>query len=732
MLAACGGGVEELAPTGPGLGPVTRGTNTVIVIVLDSLRAEHLAAYGYELETTPHLATLVEEGVVFENHISVCTGANAGLASLLTGLDPAEHGVGSLRHRGQHRLPDSRDTLAEAFRSHGWATLAAVSLPQLRGDLSGLDQGFDHYLAPALEEGDRRTAEQTYFNARPELERLLREEHQVFALLHSADGGARPPAQGAAGTRFLAPHLNSFRAGRPLLGAALDRAGKHPEQALEEVAQLLARGRGSAVYAAYRRAGYDSRLAFQDHHLGELFNLLRDTDRWDDALVVVTTTRGALLAPPRGPGTPAFPPELVRTPLLVRFPGGTPRGRIEALTSTLDLAPTLSELFDWPGLGGTAARSLLGPVETGVAPPRAVLCSAPSFERRAAFGSTLHLEQNPVGGALLFRADSTWVARPGVLEGPEAAEFELLTEALEASSHPAGLQVDSGGRVALEVRWRFGAGYPGPAFVETQTEAPESEQARRPARVTGLGGSVQLPAEVCRLVIEGSRRELPLRVDLDFGDEATDEEHVWAGDLPLADCLLPRLPSRGAPAWPVREDGTREPCEASLESQGSKWWRLAVGEERGDAGRPVEIFVILYPPAAFDELLEYDAGVEVEVLRVPGRRDALFLRGATPLTVNLAKSPRRDFGLAVRIEGRVLPGDAVRLRERTFGEPGELALYLPDWVPGLTEVLERDPVGTLPPEVVRIGRRGSVQAVADRWPMTGPQLTFARRLGNAE
>jgi len=447
---------------------------------------------------------------------------------------------------------------------------------------------------------------------------------------------------------------------------------------------------------------------------------------------VVTTTRGSLLVPPQGPGTPAFPVELVRTALLVRFPGGTPIGRIEALTSTLDLASTLNELFDWPEPDGSSGRSLLGPVERGVAPPRAVICDAPSFERRAAFGPTLHLEENPVGGPLLFRADSTGVARPAELEGLEAAEFDLLTHTLESSLQSAGLQVESGGGAALEVRWRFGTGYPGPAFVETKASAPDSESERRPARVAGLGGSAQLPAEVCRLVIDGSRRELPLRVDLDFGEEPTNEQRIWVGDLPLTDSLLPRLPSRGAPTWPVREDGTREPCEASLEAQGNEWWRLAVGEEDGDAGRPVEVFVILYPPAGVDELLEHDAGVEVEVRLVPGRQDALLFMGVTPLNVNLKKRPGRDFGLAVRVGGRVMPGEAVRLRERVFAEPGELALYLPDWVQGLTEVLEREPTGPLPPDVVRIGRRGSVQARADRWPMTGPELTFAERLGNAE
>ena len=163
---------------------------TAVLVVVDSLRRDHLMPYGYPLETSPHLARLAQDSLVFEDCVAVTTGANAGLASLLTGMNSQDHGVASLRHRGQQRLPASCSTLAEALHQEGWHTLAAVSLPQLRADISGLSQGFEVYLEPALHEGRMRTAQQTYFGALPALRQAMESGEPVFVMLHLADPSA--------------------------------------------------------------------------------------------------------------------------------------------------------------------------------------------------------------------------------------------------------------------------------------------------------------------------------------------------------------------------------------------------------------------------------------------------------------------------------------------------------------------------------------------------------------
>jgi arylsulfatase A-like enzyme len=113
LLVACGGGSDGPTSTGQAAhGVVRRDAPTAIVVLVDGLRRDHLACYGYGLDPAPNLSALAAEATVFDDPVAVTTGANGGLATLLTGQSPVQHGVGSLRHRGQHRLADGRETLA--------------------------------------------------------------------------------------------------------------------------------------------------------------------------------------------------------------------------------------------------------------------------------------------------------------------------------------------------------------------------------------------------------------------------------------------------------------------------------------------------------------------------------------------------------------------------------------------------------------------------------------------
>lgn len=729
--AGCWGGGEgtpESPPPAP-VGDVARDARTVVLVVADDLRAAHVGAYGYPLDTTPAIDALAAEGLVFTDCVTASTGLNASLASLLTGRFAQEHGVGSLRHRGQHRLVPSETTLAEAFRDAGWATFGAVSRPQLRGDLSGLDQGFERWLAPALHEGELRTADQTFYNARPELAELLASERPVLALLHFSDTGAREPPQGVDGARFLRDHLAPFTAERPLLAQALQRVDEDPGGALEDVLALLERGRGTDPYLALRAASYDARLCVLDRHVGELFELLRESGRYERALVVVTGTRGALLAPPREAGAPAFVSDVVRTPLVVRFPGGAPRARVDALVQSVDLAPTLAEACTWDDPPPFSGASLLDVVERARRRAGPAFCEAASFERRAALDARFLVEENRVGGLVAWTRGGTRVVE-SALEEDDAARVEALREALARFRRPAQVLVASGGGAPVEVRWRFASGFAGPARVEAGGDATEGTS--HAARAVGLAGRATLGAGPERLVCEASHRELPVRLELDFGERAVDEERIFVGTEPLPDTLVPRLASSAAPPWPSDEAGEPLPCDAELDQQGGTWWRLSVGHERGATGRPVEVLVALHPPGPLDERLEWSAGVEVEAAEIPGRADVVIFRGRTPLEVQLEKTPARDFGIAVRLEGRTLDGAAVRHRGRTFAEPGEIALYLPDWVPGVTDALLEDVAETVPPGVVRITRRGPNVASEERSALDFDQLGFVEQLGGGE
>lgn len=115
--------------------------SNVVLISMDTCRADRLSCYGYSRGTTPHIDALAREGVLFSNVISPAPSTLPAHCSMLTGTNPPTHGV-----HGNHdyRLPDSNVTLAEVLRDHGYVTAAFLGAFVLHNQF-GLAQGFDTY-----------------------------------------------------------------------------------------------------------------------------------------------------------------------------------------------------------------------------------------------------------------------------------------------------------------------------------------------------------------------------------------------------------------------------------------------------------------------------------------------------------------------------------------------------------------------------------------------------------
>jgi len=120
-----------------------RGDLNVVFIVVDTLRADHLDAYGYERETSPNLTALARQGIRFERVLSQSSWTKTSMASLWTGVQPLNHGL----LRFDDALPAEAPMPAEILKRAGYRTAGVYRNGWVAPNF-GFDQGFDHYLRP--------------------------------------------------------------------------------------------------------------------------------------------------------------------------------------------------------------------------------------------------------------------------------------------------------------------------------------------------------------------------------------------------------------------------------------------------------------------------------------------------------------------------------------------------------------------------------------------------------
>ncbi len=113
----------------------------VILISIDTCRADYLSCYGYRRKITPNIDVIAQEGILFKNAITPMPLTLPAHSSMLTGTYPPYHGV---HDNPDYQLAESNVTLAEILREHGYTTGAIVSTIILDTQF-GLSQGFDSY-----------------------------------------------------------------------------------------------------------------------------------------------------------------------------------------------------------------------------------------------------------------------------------------------------------------------------------------------------------------------------------------------------------------------------------------------------------------------------------------------------------------------------------------------------------------------------------------------------------
>ena len=345
VLATCGGSGES------GLEPIHRNAGiNVLLITVDTLRADHLSAYGYPRITSPRIDELASKGVLFETAFTYWPKTRGSFAALFTGLYASQHGL-TVRNRD---LPDFNQTLAETFQEAGYRTGAALDNGNLDQAL-GFAQGFETY-------------EQTWLTGETELERT--EAITQFGLDYlSASDDERPFFLWL---HYVNPHtpydppqelLSQFRGDGVIpRGPELERVtGYHGG-----INRHLAVD-GETHWGDYVDR-YDAEILAVDAHIGRVLDGLAASPHAGKTLVVFTSDHGESLGEHDyffDHGFDLFNPSLW-IPLIASFPGFLPAGeRIHGTVSSLDVYPTILDLAQVsfptgpPGLQGKSVLPLV-------------------------------------------------------------------------------------------------------------------------------------------------------------------------------------------------------------------------------------------------------------------------------------------------------------------------------------------------------------------------------------
>ncbi|MYF05905.1 MAG: sulfatase, partial [Holophagales bacterium] len=334
VLAACGPEPEDAAAPSVQadvehlLGGASTEQPPVILITIDTLRADRLSSYGSDRVVTPHIDRLAAEGIRFTNASSTVPFTLPAHSSIMTGLYPPSHGV---RENVGYVLAPELVTIAERFRDGGYRTGGFVSAFVLDARW-GIARGFDTYvddfdldaMAGANLGSVQRAGPETIAHA---LEWL---NDAVLSDDRADDAG------GSTGQPPFFMWLHLFDPHDPY---------DPPEPFRSE----------------YQGRPYDGEVAYTDSLIGEFRAALEERGLFDESVVVLTADHGEGLGD-HGESYHGFfvYDTTVHVPLIVRLPGGVEAGRVVGdAVSHVDIAPTLIELLDLERTGTTQGRSLL-------------------------------------------------------------------------------------------------------------------------------------------------------------------------------------------------------------------------------------------------------------------------------------------------------------------------------------------------------------------------------------
>ncbi len=313
----------------------------VVFVLVDTLAARHLGAYGATNSPSPNIDKLASGSVLFERAYSPAPWTKPAVASIFTGVMPSTHGVLSI----DDILGSEEKTLAEYFKENNFSTAGFVTHTLISPEL-GYAQGFDSYETIPFKGNVHNvvSSEKVTNMAIQWMKNQNRDQKNPFLLF----------------VHYFDPHNNyhqhpdfdrtSWYNGPLKSGMDIrELRNKIPEMTPDDIRFL--------------KGLYDEEIGFTDRNIGRLLSTLDELEIADDTIVVLTADHGEEFLDHGAIGhSRTLYDELIHVPLIVKIPGQSKPQKIKEPVSTMDLLPTLLDLFSFKGdskLQGVSLRAAL-------------------------------------------------------------------------------------------------------------------------------------------------------------------------------------------------------------------------------------------------------------------------------------------------------------------------------------------------------------------------------------
>lgn len=405
LLAACGRPSEQW---------------NVLLITLDTTRADRMSCYGYGIETTPRMDALAADGVLFERALSTAGITPMSHSSILTGLNNYRHGMRVFySEEVSHRLKDEVDTLPEILARQGYRTAAMVSSYPV-SEVYNLDQGFETFHTGLDVQELDLTGQQRH-------EELWKEGGKISTQrrgdLTVDDALAWLDENGEGSPWCMWVHMfdvHDFSLVPPVEYAQRFGIEAYPTDV---------GGRSNE----WRERMYDPEMAWLDDQVGRLLGWLEDQGQLERTIVVITADHGQGLSDGLERHGWAKHRLLydwsVHVPLILHAPGLESGVRVSQQVRTIDILPTLLELLDLPMRQPVDGQSML-PLVRGEEEPAPRIAYADALNKYDTHSPARGLPSHSARENLYMVCDGRWKLIYKELRG-EHELFDLKNDPLE-------------------------------------------------------------------------------------------------------------------------------------------------------------------------------------------------------------------------------------------------------------------------------------------------------------